>query len=191
MRFQHWNVGPWGNFHRPLLCQMDLIREVSWMYRHRNTQVVRWLLTDCWKTTLAIGHRTRFGRNRCWGTLVWQEKIQTNKFRQEIASINMTTAKSNHQRWEQVESRGGHVFKTRNSSCRIHKNTPQRKAPWQQRASERERVHLLLLIVVTAPVFHFDTSWLNTDAPRNTAREQGATKKRKTNPPQTTTKVPF
>jgi len=52
------------------------------------------------------------------------------------------------------------------------------------------RLHLLLAIFVTAPVFHVDTSWLNTDAPLNTARE-GATKKRKTNPPQTTKKVPF
>ena len=49
----------------------------------------------------------------------------------------------------------------------------------------RERVHLLLAIVVTAPVFQLDTSWLNADAFSNTARE-GATKKRKTIPPQTT-----
>jgi hypothetical protein len=29
---------------------------------------------------------------------------------------------------------------------------------------EGESVHLLLSIVVTAPVFHFDTSWLNSNA---------------------------
>ena len=39
-----------------------------------------------------------------------------------------------------------------------------------------ERLHLLLSIFVTAPVFHFDTSELNADASSNTARE-GATKK--------------
>ena len=39
--------------------------------------------------------------------------------------------------------------------------------------------HLLLCIIVTAPVFHLDTSELNLDAPLNTARE-GATKKRPT-----------
>ena len=49
------------------------------------------------------------------------------------------------------------------------------------------RVHLLPSIYFTAPVFHLDTSWLNARAWWNTARE-GATKKRKTNPPQTTTK---
>ena len=36
--------------------------------------------------------------------------------------------------------------------------------------THRER-DLLKLIAVTAPVSHFDTSWLNTDANRNTARE--------------------
>ena len=46
---------------------------------------------------------------------------------------------------------------------------------------QRERVHLLLFIFVTAPVFHLDTSLLNADAPQNTARE-GATKKRKDQP---------
>jgi len=48
-------------------------------------------------------------------------------------------------------------------------------------AMERERVHLLAYIDVTAPVFHFDTSWLNFFAPRNTARED-ATKNRKDQP---------
>ena len=47
---------------------------------------------------------------------------------------------------------------------------------------EGERVHLLQRISVTAPVFHFDTSCLNTDACNNTASEEGATKKRKNNP---------
>jgi hypothetical protein len=32
-------------------------------------------------------------------------------------------------------------------------------------------LHLLLPIYFTAPVFHFDTSALNADAPENTARE--------------------
>ena len=51
---------------------------------------------------------------------------------------------------------------------------------------EGEGVHLLLAIFVTAPVFQFDTSELNAAALLNTARrEKGATKKRKTNPPQT------
>ena len=71
-------------------------------------------------------------------------------------------------------------------------NTQQRKAS-RRGHREGERVHLLPSIFVTAPVFHFDTSRLNTDAPQNTAREwkKGATKKTKTNPPQTTNKVPF
>ena len=56
--------------------------------------------------------------------------------------------------------------------------TQQRKA-WPQR--EGERVHLLLCIVVTFPVFHLDTSELNADAEANTARE-GATKKKKDQP---------
>ena len=43
----------------------------------------------------------------------------------------------------------------------IFNNTPQRKAPWP---TERERVHLLLCILVTALVFHFDTSELNAAA---------------------------
>ena len=46
---------------------------------------------------------------------------------------------------------------------------------------ERERWHLLYAIVVTAPVFHLDTSELNLDAPANTARE-GATKEKKDKP---------
>ena len=74
----------------------------------------------------------------------------------------------------------------------IFNNTPQRKAPWPQRG--RERVHLLYAIFVTAPVFHFETSWLNAYAWWNTARrEKGATKKKTTKPTtQTTTKkVPF
>jgi hypothetical protein len=37
---------------------------------------------------------------------------------------------------------------------------------------EGERIHLLPYILVTAPVFHFDTSWLNTDADENTAKER-------------------
>ena len=53
-----------------------------------------------------------------------------------------------------------------------------------------ERVHLLLPIFVTALVFHLDTSWLNAYARLNTATE-GATKKRKTNPPQTTKSTVF
>jgi len=51
-----------------------------------------------------------------------------------------------------------------------------------------ERVHLLFLIFVTAPVFQLNTSELNTDAPANTARrEKGATKKRQTKPTTQTT----
>ena len=47
-------------------------------------------------------------------------------------------------------------------------------------ATERDRrEYLLASIVVTAPVFHLDTSELNADASRNTARE-GATKNNKT-----------
>ena len=65
-------------------------------------------------------------------------------------------------------------------------NTQQRKA-WPQ--TGRERVHLLWFIVVTAPVFHFDTSWLNADAKTNTARE-GATKEKK-DQPTTIKKGPF
>ena len=52
---------------------------------------------------------------------------------------------------------------------------------------ERESVHLLRSILVTAPVFHFDTSELNADAPSNTA-ERVQQRKEKTNPPQTTKK---
>ena len=41
----------------------------------------------------------------------------------------------------------------------IFNNTPQGKqVPCGHRGSERERVHLPPCIVVTAPVFHFDTS---------------------------------
>ena len=72
-----------------------------------------------------------------------------------------------------------------NSSCRIFKN---HNSDIRRGHREGERVHLLLCIFVTAPVFQLDTSWLNTDAPSNTARE-GATTKRKTNPPQTTKKI--
>jgi hypothetical protein len=68
----------------------------------------------------------------------------------------------------------------------IFNNGPQRKAPWPQR--ERDRVNLLCSIVVTALVFHLDTSWLNAYAKQNTARrEKGATKKRKTKPTTQTT----
>ena len=56
----------------------------------------------------------------------------------------------------------------------------QQRRAWPQREGE-ERVHLLYCISVTAPVFHFDTSELNTDKPSNTARE-GATKKKKDQP---------
>ena len=52
-----------------------------------------------------------------------------------------------------------------------------RRGHWE---GER-RVHLLLCIDFTALVSHLDTSWLNTDADRNTARK-GATKKRKDQP---------
>ena len=55
-----------------------------------------------------------------------------------------------------------------------------------ERERERERVHLLCNRFLTAPVLHLDTSELNAFAEENTARE-GATKKRKTNPPQTAT----
>jgi hypothetical protein len=51
-----------------------------------------------------------------------------------------------------------------------------------------ERVHLLLPIFVTAPVFQLDTSELNADAWRNTARERVQQRKRMTIPPQTTKK---
>ena len=61
-------------------------------------------------------------------------------------------------------------------------------ATWPQR--RRERVHLLSSIVVTAPVFHFDTSWLNANASLNTARRVQQ-RKDQPNPPQTMNKVPF
>ena len=47
---------------------------------------------------------------------------------------------------------------------------------------EGERVHLLAVISVTAPVFHFETSQLNADAEVNTAIRESATKKRKDKP---------
>jgi hypothetical protein len=47
-----------------------------------------------------------------------------------------------------------------NSSCSIFK----RHNSGRRGQTEGERVHLLPSILVTAPVFHFDTSWLNTDA---------------------------
>jgi hypothetical protein len=40
----------------------------------------------------------------------------------------------------------------------IFNNTPQRKVPWLTANREEERVHLLLAIVVTAPVFQLDMS---------------------------------
>ena len=67
-------------------------------------------------------------------------------------------------------------------------------------ATERRResacVHLLPSILVTAPVFHLDTSWLNTDAVWNTAmkgeRRWGYNKQRKQKPTtKQQQKVPF
>ena len=52
-------------------------------------------------------------------------------------------------------------------------------------------LHLLLSIVVTAPVLHLDTSWLNTDASLNTAREGATKKERKRLPQQQEVHVPF
>ena len=57
--------------------------------------------------------------------------------------------------------------------------------------TERGGVYLLPCILVTAPVFHLDTSELNAYARKNTARE-GATKKRKDQPTTNNKKrVPF
>jgi hypothetical protein len=56
------------------------------------------------------------------------------------------------------------IFKKKHNSGRRHGH------------GEGERVHLLFSILVTAPVFHLDKSWLNARAEPNTARE-GATKK--------------
>ena len=56
------------------------------------------------------------------------------------------------------------------------------------RVGEREIIHLLFSIVVTAPVLHFDKSELNADAEANTAKERVEQRKRK-NPPEQ--KVPF
>ena len=85
-----------------------------------------------------------------------------------------------------AQQRKKHIIRW-NSSFVVLKNTTTEDVWPQQRG--KERFHLLPIIVVTSPVFHLDTSWLNTDAELNTARE-GATKKMKdqpTNPP--TTKV--
>ena len=58
------------------------------------------------------------------------------------------------------------------------------------REGEREREHLLPCIVVTEPVFHFDTSWLNADASRNTARRKKQQRKERPKPkPPPTTKT--
>ena len=55
-------------------------------------------------------------------------------------------------------------------------------------ATARERVHLLRSIVVTAPIFHLDTSeLLKAVALRNTAKRE-CHRESKTNPPQTATK---
>ena len=62
-----------------------------------------------------------------------------------------------------------------NSSCRLFKI--HNRGTRDHR--EGERVHLLQYIDVTAPVFHFDTFWLNADASLNTARSSGSTKKKK------------
>ena len=60
----------------------------------------------------------------------------------------------------------------------------QRKQRCEGVATERERVHLLFNIFNTAPVFHLDTSELNTATPKNTTctREKGAIKKREDQP---------
>jgi len=50
-----------------------------------------------------------------------------------------------------------------------------------EREAAEDRDHLLYPIFITAPVFHVDTFWLNTDASTNTARVEGA--QRKINPP--------
>ena len=76
-----------------------------------------------------------------------------------------------------------------NSSYLIFKRYNSRRRA-RRGHKEGEKVHLLEAIIVTAPVFHLDTSWLNLVADINTARE-GATKNRKTNPPQRTKKVSF
>ena len=62
------------------------------------------------------------------------------------------------------------------------------KAQQRKRRGHREgeRVHLLAVISVTAPVFQLDTSWLNADANSNTAWREGATKKKKDQPKQQT-----
>jgi len=52
----------------------------------------------------------------------------------------------------------------------------------QNKMREREGLHLLRDIVVTAPVFHFETSWSNTDARSNTEKER-VQQERKNNPP--------
>ena len=75
---------------------------------------------------------------------------------------------------------------TRGKSHFVNSKYTQRKV----RHREGESVHLLYAIFVTAPVFHLDTFELNADAKLNTAGE-GATKKRKTNPPQTTKRYRF
>ena len=52
----------------------------------------------------------------------------------------------------------------RTSSCRIHVYSTTHHNRRRRGHREGERVHLLADILVTAPVIHFDTSWLNTDA---------------------------
>ena len=120
-----------------------------------------------------------------------QERVQQRK---EKAKPPQTTTK---------EYRFKHTNNKKNNTCetcdptnlewsniQVFNNTHHNGRRRGHREGERERVHLLAYIFVTAPVFQLDTSELNADAPRNTARrEKGATKKRKSKPTtQTTTK---
>ena len=98
-------------------------------------------------TAFHICHRTRFP---FWHVLI-ERPCSIKHCKSEGAKNKKTQNMRIELRW--------------NSSCRIKKtNTEAWHRDW-------ERLHLLLYILVTAPVFHFDTSWLNIFAFQNTARE--------------------
>ena len=116
-----------------------------------------------------------------------QEKGATTQKRKTKPKTQTTNNKVPFQTTNKIKrTKRVRLVTRRTSSCRIHSTTHHNRRRRGHR--EGERVHLQPYIVVTAPVFHFDTSWLNADADSNTARrEKGATGKRKTNPTTQTT----
>ena len=137
------------------------------------------------ESTLTAIHRCHRTRIPFWYVLIERrcelkhctKRVQQRKERTTITNNN----KRYHSKNKNKITERVRIAIRWNSSCRIQKHNNGR------RAMERgEWVHLLNSILVTAPVFHFDTSWLNACAPKNTAREDAT--KWKTDQPTTNNK---